>query len=88
VPKRFYRKAREGVPATLLLLREEAAGIRVAGVTYWFLPKVGQALLAWLFLAYGLHFGTDLVLDLVFGAVITGLGVWMLLVSLKGVEER
>jgi hypothetical protein len=133
VSKRFYQRTRKGAPATLLLLREEVAGIRMAGVTHWFLPEVGYALFTWLFLAhlglglllwellfdwrdgtfclvfravawvlagitplsitaeflaYGLHFGTDLVLDLVFGALITGLGVLMLLGSLRGVEER
>ncbi|XVQ06973.1 hypothetical protein ACQP1W_30590 [Spirillospora sp. CA-255316] len=52
VPQSFYRKARQGQPATLRLRHEEVVGVEVMGGTHWFLPKSGETLVQWLYLAY------------------------------------
>jgi len=48
----FYRKAEEGQPATMRLLRGEVVGVEVAGGSQWFLPESGSALGHWLYLAF------------------------------------
>jgi hypothetical protein len=65
VPGSFYLKARQGGPATLRTLREEVVGLEVMGGTHWFLPKSGERLGHWLYLA---HLGLGVLLwGLLFG---------------------
>lgn len=65
VSSSFYRKAKEGQPATLRLWRQEVVGVEVMGDAQWFLPKVGHTLGYWLYLAF---FGLGVLLwGLLFG---------------------
>lgn len=65
VSSSFYGKAREGQPATLRLWRGEVVGVEVTDGSEWFLPKSGETLGCWLYLAF---FGLGVLLwGLLFG---------------------
>jgi hypothetical protein len=52
VSSSFYRKAREGQPAELRTWRGDVVGVEVMGGDHWFLPKAGETLSHWLYLAW------------------------------------
>lgn len=48
----FYRRAEPDRPANLRTWNGEVVGIEVMGAAQWFLPRAGQALTLWLYLAW------------------------------------